>query len=503
MLDRGGESTVSKWEDYLEANRDRFVDELLDFVRIPSISALPEHSDDVQRAAEWVANRMISAGIEGVRILPTGGHPVVYGEWLHAPGKPTVLIYGHYDVQPVDPVELWTHPPFEPTIEDDRVFARGASDDKGNMLVPLLSVEALLKGEGSAPVNLKFCFEGQEEIGSPQIPSFVSEHKELLACDLALSADGGQWSETEPAIMLSIKGICSLQIDVKGAKTDLHSGTYGGTIQNPVHALVRLLDSMRSPEGRILIEGFYDAVVDLSEAERAEMARVPFDEADYLEDLGLDQAFGEPGYSTLERAWIRPTLEVNGIWGGFKGEGVKTVLPNEAHAKITCRLVANQAPSQIVELVTRHIDTHAPPGVEVTVSPLSMLGKPYLIPSDHPGNEAAWAVLEELYGKEPYYHRTGGSIPICGLFLDHLGVHTVGFAFGLEDEGAHAPNEFFRLSSFDLGQRAYPKMLYRLAEQEDVYAHTRKPHLGRLDQAADLGTGGQILTRRDELHERG
>ena len=456
---------MSQWERYLDKNKDCFIDELLDFVRIPSISALPEHAGDVQRAAKWVADRMESAGIEGVRILPTGGHPVVCGEWLHAPGKPTILIYGHFDVQPVDPVDLWTHPPFEPTIEDGRVFGRGASDDKGNMLLPILAVEALLGSEGAVPVNLKFCFEGQEEIGSPQLPEFISDHRELLACDLALSADGGQWSETEPATLLSIRGVCSIQIDVKGASTDLHSGTYGGTIQNPLHALVRLLDSMRSPDGRVLVEGFYDAVFDLPEAERKEIARVPFEEPEYLADLGLNEVFGEPGYSTLERAWIRPTLEVNGIWGGFQGEGIKTVLPNEAHAKVTCRLVPNQDPYRIVELLTAHINKHAPPGVEISVSPLSMLGKPYVIPADHPGNQAARTILREFYGRDPYYNRTGGSIPICGLFLEHLNAYTVSFAFGLQDEGAHAPNEFFRLTSFDLGQRAYCKLLYRLADQ--------------------------------------
>jgi len=457
---------MSNWASYLDRNKERFLTELLDFVQIPSISALTEHTGDVQRAAEWVASRMESAGIEGVRILPTGGHPVVYGEWLHAPGKPTILIYGHFDVQPVDPVGLWTYPPFDPIMKDGCIFARGATDDKGNMLIPILAVEALLKSEGTAPINLKFCFEGQEEIGSPQMPDFVADHKELLACDLAVSADGAQWSETEPAILLSIRGVCSLELDVKGAKTDLHSGTYGGTIENPIHALVRLLDTMRSPEGRILVDGFYDAVIDHTDAEREEIARIPFDEVAYLKELGLSEASGEPGYNTLERAWIRPTLEINGIWGGFQGEGIKTVLPNEAHAKITCRLVANQDPHQIVKLVTTHINKYAPPGVEVTVSPLSMIGKPYVIPVNHPGNNAARAVLKELYGREPYYHRMGGSIPICGLFLEHLNAHTIVFAFGIQDERAHAPNEFFRLSSFDLGQRAYCKLLHRLAVQE-------------------------------------
>lgn len=456
---------MSKWETYLEENKARFQEELLDFLRIPSISALPEHADDVQRAAGWVANRLRLAGIENVQILSTGGHPVVYGEWLHAPDRPTILIYGHFDVQPVDPLHLWTHPPFEPTIVADRIYARGASDDKGNMLVPILAVEALLKGEGALPVNVKFCFEGQEEIGSPQLPDFMPRHTDLFACDLAVSADGSQWSETEPSILLSLRGICGLQIDIKGAKTDLHSGMYGGAIQNPIHALVQLLDTMHSPEGKILVDGFYDEVIDFSETERAEVARVPFDQAEYLETLGLNEVFGEPGYTTRERAWIRPTLEVNGIWGGFQGAGIKTVLPNEAHAKITCRLVANQDPNRIVERVTRHIENHAPPGVEVKVNPLSIQGKPYMMSANHPGNEAARIVLEEIYGAKPYYTRSGGSIPICGLFLDHLNAYTVNFGFGLRDEGAHAPDEFYRLSSFELGRKAYCKFLYQLAEQ--------------------------------------
>jgi acetylornithine deacetylase/succinyl-diaminopimelate desuccinylase-like protein len=456
---------MSTWENYLQENKVRFLDEMFDFLRIPSISALPEHAGDVQQAAEWVAKRLESAGIENIQILPTGGHPVVYGDWLHAPGKPTILIYGHFDVQPVDPVDLWTNPPFEPTIIGDRVYARGASDDKGNMLVPILAVEALLKSEGAIPVNLKFCFEGQEEIGSPQLPEFMPAHTDLFACDLVLSADGGQWSETEPNILLALKGVCGMQIDMYGAKTDLHSGMYGGTIQNPLHAMVRLLDSMRSPEGKILVDGFYDDVVELSDDERAAIARVPFDETEYLEPLGLDTPFGEPGYTTRERGWIRPTLELNGLWGGFQGEGSKTVLPNEAHAKITCRLVANQDPEKIKALLTSHIEKHAPPGVKVIVNALSISGKPYSIPADHPGNQAARTVHLELYGKEPYYIRSGGSIPICGLFLEHLNAYTVNFGFGNDDEGAHAPNEFYRLSSFELGQKAYCKLLFQLAKQ--------------------------------------
>jgi acetylornithine deacetylase/succinyl-diaminopimelate desuccinylase-like protein len=457
----------TNWETFLAENQPRFLEELLDFLRIPSISALPDHAEAVVRAAEWVAGRMRAAGIEGVRILPTGGHPVVYGEWLHAPGKPTVMIYGHFDVQPVDPLALWSSPPFEPAVRDGRVYARGASDDKGNMLVPLLAVEALLKSEGALPLNLKFIFEGQEEIGSPQIPAFVAANRELLACDLVLSADGGQWSETEPAILLALRGGCGVQIDVRGASTDLHSGIYGGTIQNPVHALVRLLDSMRAPDGAITVEGFYDGIR-LTDEDRAQIAEVPFDERAYLDNLGVGGLFGEPGYSTRERAWARPTLEVVGMWGGFQGAGVKTVLPSEAHAKITCRLVPGQHPERIVHLLTAHVERHAPPGVSVSVEPLKFVAQPYLMPADHPGNQIVREVLEEMYGRSPYYIRSGGSIPICTLLLENLGAYTVSFGFALEDERQHAPDEFFRLNSFERGQRAYCLLLERLARAEGI-----------------------------------
>lgn len=455
---------MKAWELYLNEQRSRFLEEMLDFLRIPSISSLPEHAPDVRRAADWVATRMKAAGIEGVRIMETGGHPVVYGEWLHAPGKPTVMIYGHFDTQPVDPLHLWTRPPFEPTIEDGRVYARGASDDKGNMLVPILATEAMLKGHGALPVNVKFFFEGQEEIGSPTLPPFIQQHKELFACDYVISADGGQYGEDQPSLTVGSKGLCALQIDVKGAKTDLHSGGHGGAVQNPIHALVRLLDSMRSPEGKILVEGFYDPVIDLNDEDRALIAAVPFNEAQYKEKLGIPDVFGEPGYSTVERRWARPTLELNGIWGGFQGDGVKTVLPNEAHAKITCRLVADQDPVHVVDLIKAHVEKHAPAGVTFTVTRLPGMAKPYLMPNDHPGNRAAHTVLEELYGKAPYYTRTGGTIPVCELFLTNLGAYTVGFAFGLGDENVHAPDEFFRLSSWEKAQKAYCMLFEQIAK---------------------------------------
>ena len=456
------------WENYLEDNKSRFLDEMLDFIRIPSISALSEHAGDIQRASEWVANRMNAAGIEGIRILPTGGPPVVYGEWLHAPNKPTVLIYGHFDTQPVDPVELWSSPPFEPVVQDGRVYARGSSDDKGNMLIPILATEALLKTEGSLPVNLKFFFEGEEEIGSGHLPDLIDSQKELLACDLVVSADGLQWREDQPSLLVGFKGLCALQIDVKGPNVDLHSGIYGGTVQNPIHALVRLLDSMRSPADDVLVEGFYDDVVPLSAADRDQIATIGHDETAYKEQLGVDRLFGEPGYTALERAWVRPTLELNGIWGGFQGEGSKTVIPSEAHAKITCRLVPDQDPNKILEQLATHIEKYTPPGVEISVTPKAAPSPAYRIPDDHPGNQAAYAVLEEVYGKTPYYTRLGGTLPVCRLFLDKLDVYTVTFAFGLEDENAHAPDEFFRISSFEQGQTAYCKLLYRLSKQEGL-----------------------------------
>ena len=455
---------MSKWQNYLEQNQARYLDELVDFLKIPSISSLPEHTEDIKRAAEWVKSRMAQAGIENLKILPTGGHPVVYGDWLHADDAPTILIYGHFDVQPVDPLNLWQRPPFEPVISEDRVYARGATDDKGNMLVPILAIEALLQSEGELPVNLKFLFEGQEEIGSPQLPAFMAEQAARYGCDLVVSSDGGQWREDQPALLVGSKGLCALQIDVLGANSDLHSGIYGGTIQNPLHALTAIVASMRDADGKILVPGFYDAVRPLSDSDRAQFAAVPYDEADYLGTIGLSEPFGEPGYTTYERGGGRPTLEVNGIWGGFQGDGVKTVLPNAAHAKITCRLVTDQDPTEIYNCIKQHVENVAPVGVTVNVSRNPSTAYPYLMPPEHPANQLASRVLQELYGKEPYYVRTGGSVPLYTLFKEHLGVYSLTFAFGLEDENLHAPNEFYRLASFRRGQTAYCKLLHKLVE---------------------------------------
>lgn len=459
---------MSTWQQYLDTNQPLFLDEMVDFLRIPSISSLPENAGDVRKAGEWVMQRLKRAGIENIEMMETGehfpGHPVVYGDWLHAPGKPIILIYGHFDVQPVDPVDLWDSPPFEPVIKDGKLYARGSNDDKGNMLVPILAVEALLKSEGQLPVNLKFFLEGQEEIGSPTLPPFVKANQAKFACDMVISADGGQWSETEPELAVGLRGLCAMQINVTGPNRDVHSGMAGGAIQNPIHALIRLLDSMRAPDGKILVEGFYDEVRALTSEERAQIATIPYNEIDYKAQLGLSDLFGEPGYSTRERTWARPTLELNGIWGGFQGAGTKTVIPSQAHAKITCRLVADQDPNTIIEKLKAHIAKNTPPGVQITLDVGASASTPYLMPVDHPGNQAARDVHLELYGMEPYYARSGGSIPFCALFHTVLGVYTVNFGFALPDERQHSPNEFFRLSSFEKGQKAYCMLLHRLAQ---------------------------------------
>ncbi len=453
---------MSKWEDYLNEHQDRFVDELVDFLRIPSISSLTEHRPDVIAAAEWVKSRMLRAGIESVKIMQTGGHPVVYGDFHHAPGKPTVLIYGHFDVQPVDPLSLWENPPFEPVIDDDRIYGRGATDDKGNMLIPILAVEAMLKAGEIPPINLKFLFEGQEEIGSPQLPDFLSAHVELFACDIVLSADGGQWNENQPILALGTRGLAALFIDVTGPDHDLHSGTYGGAVANPIHALVRIIESMHDSDGRVSVDGFYDRVRPLTQTERDQIARIPYNEKDFLNETGAPGLYGEPGFSTYERTWARPTLEINGLYGGFQGEGLKTVLPGGAHAKISCRLVADQGPSHIVDLVIAHIHKVTPPGVSVAITRSKSAAKPYLVPSDHRGMRIAADILSEVYGKAPFQVRMGGTIPANALFLDLLKAYTVVFSFGLQDERQHSPNEFFRLSSFKRGQKAYGLLLDRL-----------------------------------------
>ena len=461
---------MEDWQIYQIEHKEKFIDDLVEFLKIPSMSGQTSSFKDVEKAAEWVKQRLIKAGLQHVSILPTAQHPVVFAQYIKDPSLPTVLIYGHFDTQPVDPLDLWDSPPFEPVIKNKRVYARGASDDKGNMLAPILAIESLLKTEGELPINVKLLFEGQEEIGSPDLADFIATYKDLLACNFAISADGGQYSEDQPSLLLGLRGICALQIDLEGAKSDLHSGAYGGMVQNPIHALSHLLASMRDDNGKITIDGFYDDVKKLSKEERTELANTPFDSYKKLLDLGLEEFFGEDEYSPQERASIRPTLEVNGIWGGFQGEGTKTVLPNKAHAKITCRLVANQNPDHIVEAIAKHVRKNTLPGVRTSIKILGKGSWAYSMPADHPGNIAAAEVLKDIYLKSPLHIRAGGSIPVCSILLEHLKVYTVNFAFGLPDEQIHAPNEFFRLESFTKSQKAYVLYLKKLAEQAGKFA---------------------------------
>lgn len=451
------------WKDYLDREQDRFVSELTEFVSIPSVSAKPENAADVQRAAEWVASRLTEAGGENVEVLQTAGHPVVCGDWLHAgPDRPTVLVYGHFDVQPAEPFELWSSPPFEPEVRDGRLFGRGATDDKGSMLIPILAVEAMLRSEGRLPVNLRFFFEGQEEIGSPDMPDFVAANAHRLSADMIFSADGAQWAPDQPQIVEGLRGIASVEIVVRGADSDQHSGLHGGGIANPAMALAQILASMKSPDGQITVEGFYDDVVPLTEDDRAAIAEVPFDAEAYLAETGAPAEHGEPGYTTRERLWARPTLEINGLTSGWQGAGTKTVLPAEARAKITCRLVADQSPERIVEALRAHVERHAPDGVMVDFEPGAAKGNPFLVPRGHNSSVVAAQVLEEIYGRAPLRTRVGGSIPVMTMLLDHVGVHATMFAFQHDDENLHGPDEFVRLDAFRRGQDAYCRLFESL-----------------------------------------
>lgn len=456
---------MAKYDRYFQEHRGRHLEELQAFLRIPSVSALPAHKDDVRRAAEWAAANLRAMGVPTVEILETDGHPSVYGEWIVDPAKPTYLIYGHVDVQPVDPEHLWESPPFEPVVRDDRLYARGAADDKGNAFVPMKAIEALAQVDGGPPVNIKFLLEGEEEIGSPSLPNLLRREAQRFQCDAVLCADGGFYRVQQPDITVGSRGICALQIDVRGATSDLHSGSYGGAVQNPLHALAAIMASMRDKEGKILVEGFYDDVRELTPAEKAAIASVPFDEGKFLQGIGLEETFGEPGFTTLERLWARPTLEFNGMWGGFQGDGTKTVLPNEAHAKITCRLVPNQNPQQVLDAIEAHVIAHAPAGVSVTVTKFPGSARAYLMDADHPVLNEAAAVLEEVYGEQPVLTRAGGTLPVAAMVEDILETDFIFFTFGDPDNQVHAPNEFFRLASFDKGVRAYVKLLNRLARR--------------------------------------
>jgi acetylornithine deacetylase/succinyl-diaminopimelate desuccinylase-like protein len=441
--------------EYLAAQGDRILGELIEFARIPSVSTDPRHREDMTRAADWVGGAMREAGPIDVRIVPTGGHPVVYGEWLGAPNAPTLLVYGHYDVQPPDPLERWLSKPFEPVVRDGRLYGRGVSDNKGPMLIPLKVAQAFFATRGVLPLNVKFIFEGEEEIGSRNLEPFLTANRTLLRADSVLSADGAMWRSDEPSVTVASRGVAGLEFTLNGASRSLHSGRYGGSIANALHAMAELIASLHAPDGRVAVAGFYDDVAALPDAERREIRELPFDEARFLGEVGAPAPFGEPGYSTLERQWIRPTLEVNGMWGGYQGQGSQTVTPNEAHAKISCRLVPDQDPDTIRALVARHLETHVPGGVTLSIGGERHAARPYRIPSDHPGLLTAERVLEQVYGKKALRVRMGSTLPVSELFKRLLGIDTVFFSFSTADEDFHSPNEFFRVHRLHEGLEAW------------------------------------------------
>ncbi len=440
-------------EQYLLANAERRLDRFLDFLRIASISGIPEHAADCRRAAEHLASDLEAAGLEHVEVCETGGHPIVYADWLGAVGAPTVLLYGHYDVQPVDPLDEWEATPFEPVVRDGRVLARGASDDKSNIAIATAAVEALLATRGALPVNLKVVFEGEEESSSIHLDPWLEANAGRLAADAAFVADSGFFAGNVPAITVGLRGICAAEIHVRGPVQDVHSGVFGGTIENPANALAAIIAALKGPDGRIRIPGFYDDVVTLSDDDRAAAAALPFDEEAYRAALDVPVLTGEVGWTTLERRASRPTLDVNGIWGGFSGEGSKTIIPGRAHAKITCRLVADQDPDRIFALLRDHVLRIAPPGVTVEVTSLGG-GRPLLTPTDGPATRAYARALEETFGRAPLYVREGGSVPVAASFAAILGLPVTVMGFMPPDGNFHAPNEWMDLANFEGGVRA-------------------------------------------------
>ncbi len=436
---------------YARAHQQEYLDELIDFLRIPSISTQPDRANDVEKAARWLAEKMAVAGLENVRVIETNRHPLVYGDWLHAGGdKPTVLIYGHYDVQPAEPFELWDSAPFEPDIRDDFLYARGSSDDKGQAYIHVKAVEALLQTNGRLPVNVKFIMEGEEESGGESLTAFIPQNKELLAADVALVSDTSIVSETQPAIVYGLRGMCYAFIDIMGPRRDLHSGSFGGGVDNPLNALCHIIAQLKDGNGRILIPGFYDNVRDLSNVERDILAKFPLDEAKWLAETGTPQPWGEAEFTLVERLGARPTLDVHGIIGGYTGDGGKTVLPSKVHAKISMRLVPDQEPDEIARLLKAFIEQISPPSVQVDVT-ISGTSPASITDMSIPAMKAAAIAYEQSFGNAPVFMREGGSIPVVGDFQAFLGLETVLMGFGLPGDSIHAPNERFYLPNFYRG----------------------------------------------------
>ncbi len=452
---------------YLDSERDRHLSELVALARFPSVSAVAAHRPDILGCATWLRDQLDGIGLENAALLETGGNPIVYADWLHAgPDAPTALLYGHYDVQPPEPLELWESPPFEPTIRDGRIYARGITDNKAQVLLNLKALETLLAVEGALPCNVKVIVEGEEELRADNLERFVSENAERLSADVAVICDSNLYAVGVPGIVIGLRGMAAVELTVRTAAVDAHSGVYGGGVPNALHALASLLDSLHDrADGRVLVEGFYDAVRPITEDERARWRSLPFDERRVAAALGVQQLFGESGYSPLERATARPTLELNGAWGGYTGEGIKTVIPAESHAKLSCRLVPDQEPNEIIRLIRAHLERHAPSGASVTVDFELAGARPMLTPPDHPAIRAAVASLEAAYGVEPVLFRSGWSVPVVEILDRRLGLDSVLLGFGLPDENAHAPNEHFHLENFDGGLRTMTDFWHRLARE--------------------------------------
>jgi acetylornithine deacetylase/succinyl-diaminopimelate desuccinylase-like protein len=442
------------WKDYQDQHKDRFLEEMLDLLRIPSISAKSEHKQDMHRCAEQVRLRLLEAGADKAEVMETKGHPVVFGEKIIDPSKPTVLVYGHYDVQPPEPLELWTSGPFEPVIKDGKVYARGSADDKGQFYMHVKAMEIMSK-TNSMETNIKFLIEGEEEVGSPNLGEFVANHKELLKADVILISDTALLSMENPSLDVGVRGLSYIQVEVTGANRDLHSGTYGGAVGNPITMLCKMIASMHDENNHITIPGFYDDVVEATPEERELMAKAPYDEEEYKKELGVKELWGEKGYTTFERTGIRPTLEVNGIWGGYTGEGAKTVLPSKAFAKISARLVPNQSSPKITEIILNHLRKIAPPSVTVNAWEHHG-GEPYMTPIDSKGYQAASKALQTTFGKTPIPVRGGGSIPICSILERELGIKIIFMGFGLDNDNLHSPNEKFNLENYYKGIETIP-----------------------------------------------
>lgn len=441
-------------KDYVEQNKQRFLDELFELLRFPSVSADPKYNGDVAKTAEFVAEKLRAAGAENVEVCKTAGHPIVYGEKIIGSDKPTVLVYGHYDVQPPDPLELWNTPPFEPTVRDGKIYARGACDDKGQFYMHVKAFE-LMQETGGLPCNIKFMIEGEEEVGSDNLGLFVAENKERLKADVVLISDTSMISLETPSLETGLRGLSYVEVEVVGPNRDLHSGVYGGAVANPATILAKMIASLHDENNHIAIPGFYDDVLELTEEERTALNKAPFEIEEYKEDLGVNELWGEKGFTTLERTGIRPTLEVNGIWGGYIGEGAKTVLPSKANAKISMRLVPNQDSKKITELFKNHFQVLAPDTVKVTVTPHHG-GEPVVTPTDSPAYQAAAKAIEESFGKKPIPTRGGGSIPIVALFEKELEIKTVLMGFGLDSDNLHSPNEKFDIANYLKGIETIP-----------------------------------------------